>query len=282
MVPSFTSVTEADVIAALDEYDARGQEDFLDSYGFEAALEYLLWRDGKSYESEAILGVAHKYAVGTIADSAELPDGTDGAAQVLRDLGFEVTAVESADVPDDDGWRNASDIGTEAAREAWALSARDVLIEVARRYHSTITYKEVSSQVQDRTRIRATQAAHYWIGDVLGRVAAENERRGEPLLSSLCVNVQGSVGDAYSVAVKAARGETPADGDDHGALERLACHTYFEAPDLPANGGVAALTSKLAGSRSRARKAAIAERPANICPTCHMQIPATGVCDNCG
>jgi len=196
-----------------------------------------------------------------------------------------VTAADElpvSDLPALDAWRDAADVGTGAAREEWALAARDVLLETARHYHRTVTYKELSLQVQDRTRLRSKQLTHYWTGDVLGRVSAECSRRGEPLLSSLCVNTAGSVGEGYAVAVKAAYGESPADGDDHAAAERLACHRHFEAPDLPASGGVAVLTPKLAGTRGRARKARLLERPVPICPTCTMQIPATGVCDNCG
>lgn len=30
------------------------------------------------------------------------------------------------------------------------------------------------------------------------------------------------------------------------------------------------------------RRTAASDRPVNVCPTCFMAIPATGVCDNCG
>jgi hypothetical protein len=182
---------------------------------------------------------------------------------------------------DPHAWRDASDVGTDEARAAWAVSARDVLIGVAKNYHHTITSKELAHLVQEHTRIRATQATHYWITDVLSRVTVDSERRDEPLLSALCVNVQGSVGDGYAGAVETARGERPEDGDDHAARERLACHTFFDAPNLPDNGGVAVLTRKLADSRSRARRARIAETPEPICPKCTMRIPPTGICDNC-
>ncbi len=35
-------------------------------------------------------------------------------------------------------------------------------------------------------------------------------------------------------------------------------------------------------SAPAARKPAVEERPAAVCPTCFMVLPATGVCDDCG
>ena len=282
-MPSFETVTRDHVLQALEEYDARGREDFLDHYGFGAAREYVLWHDGKNYDSKAVLGVAHAYATGRAAQRWEFPGGRAGAAEVLRDIGFEVTQVESAedtDLPASGTWVEAADLGTDKAREAWAEAARGVLLEVAGRYHAVVTYKELATQVQAITGIRTTQLAHYWIGDVLGRVSAECSGRDEPLLSSLCVNSHGSVGDGYAAAAAAAYGDL-GNVDDHAATERLACYRYFGAADLPGDGGTPALTTKLTAARTRDRKAKIAERPVSQCPTCHTALPATGVCDYC-
>lgn len=121
---------------------------------------------------------------------------------------------------------------------------------------------------------------HYWIGDVLGRVSADCARRGEPLLSALCVNTEGSVGEGYRGAVIDIRGELVGDVDDHAASERLACYRYFGA-ELPDDGGRPQLTPRIRASRTTARKVAAAASPRPTCPTCHLQLPATGVCDNC-
>ena len=37
-----------------------------------------------------------------------------------------------------------------------------------------------------------------------------------------------------------------------------------------------------AASRTTARRAAEPEKPAPVCPSCFMTLPATGVCDSCG
>ena len=173
------------------------------------------------------------------------------------------------------------DVSTEEAHAAWAEAARELLLGIARRYHHVMTTKDLAAGAQARTEITATQRTHYWIGDVLALVAADCAKRGEPNLTALCVNAEGSVGDAYAATVAAATGETPDDPDAHAAIERLACYAYFEAPGLPADGGVAVLTPKLSASRSRMRKATLAARPVESCPRCFMVMPAEGPCNNC-
>jgi hypothetical protein len=179
-------------------------------------------------------------------------------------------------------YTNASAIGSEAARAAWALAAREALIETAQVYNSVITYKALAEYVQTRTLVRTKQLTHHWIGDVLGRVAVDCGQRGEPILSALCVDSTGSVGAAYANAVRAVLGDDIGDADDHAAAERLACYGHFGA-HLPPGGGVAALTPALRQRRERARKskAASPDKPLNVCPTCNTLLPASGVCDYC-
>ena len=102
------------------------------------------------------------------------------------------------------------EVGTEAAREAWAEAGRAVLLRGSTgRYQAVISHKDLAQQVQERTGITTSRLVHYWIADVLGPVAIECATREEPLLVALCVNSQDSVGAAYANAVQAARGETP-------------------------------------------------------------------------
>ena len=173
------------------------------------------------------------------------------------------------------------DVSTEEAHAAWAVAAREMLLGTARRYQQVMTTKDLAAGVQERTEITATQRMHYWISDVLALVAIDCAKRGEPNLAALCVNAEGSVGTAYAVSVEAATGETPEDPDGHAAITRLACYAHFEAPGLPADGGVAVLTPKLSASRSRVRKATLAARPVESCPRCFMVMPAEGPCNNC-
>lgn len=268
------------MLSALKECDERGTDDFLATYGFGRAREYLLRYDSKLYDSTAILGVAQKYATGTAASGSTFPR----AAKVLRDLGFEVTYVDISkpdDAPATGEWREAAEVGPDVARGEWAVAAREVLLDAANQYQAVVTYKELATHVQYRTGIRAKQLRHYWIGDVLGRVAADSSGRGEPLLSALCVNAEGSVGESYAIAVTVAQGESPADPDSHAALERLACYRYFEAVGLPADGGSPTLVPKLAAARERVRNANLLERPVAKCSKCNLQVPSSGICDYC-
>ena len=178
-------------------------------------------------------------------------------------------------------WLEASEIGQEAAIEAWALAARPVLEAAARSYQSVVTQKELCAQVQEDSGVRTKQQIRHWVGDVLSAVATDCSNRSEPLLSALCVNALGSVGDGYGVVVESLTGTAPDDADDHAAAQRIACYRQYDATGLPADGGFAALTPRLAGTRDRARKARLAERVVPQCPDCFMELPATGECDNC-
>jgi hypothetical protein len=78
---------------ALTEYDRLGQDEFLAQYGFGRARAYLLIVDEKSYDSKAILGVAYRFATARPLGAEEFSGGAQGAAAVLRSLGFEVRNV---------------------------------------------------------------------------------------------------------------------------------------------------------------------------------------------
>jgi hypothetical protein len=90
-VATFSSVTQQHILQALAEYDARGGEQFLDVYGFAPSDDYPLVHEGRSYDSRAVLGVAHRFATGRIATPEEVESGFDGAVTILRRRGFTVT-----------------------------------------------------------------------------------------------------------------------------------------------------------------------------------------------
>lgn len=57
-------VTRSDVIQAIEEFDCLGPERFFAEYGFGRTRSYVLCYGGRSYDSEAILGVAYRFATG--------------------------------------------------------------------------------------------------------------------------------------------------------------------------------------------------------------------------
>ena len=197
--------------------------------------------------------------------------------------------------------RDAAEVGWSAARAAWADAARPVLMEAAGRYRGLVTYKQLATEVQRSTGITTQQLMHQWIGDVLGRITDECQSRGEPLLSSLCVTMQGSVGQGYADAVERARGTRPSDPDQQAAEERLSCYRHWEATGLPRDGGTPLRTAhfktvrKTTASKPAARvpgtprqaaprktaTPAPEPKPIPLCPRCFTQVPASGVCDYC-
>jgi hypothetical protein len=91
-VATFSAVTRQHILKAIAEHDSRGADDFLGVYGFTPG-GYPLVHEGRSYDSIAILGVAHRYATGRLASADEV--GTIATA-LLRKRGFEVTEPLSA------------------------------------------------------------------------------------------------------------------------------------------------------------------------------------------
>jgi hypothetical protein len=269
------------VTSALEEFDTPGRE------------EFVLMHSGQAYGAQAVLSAAHQKATGT-----PVPDhdwvSKDQAARILRELGFRVLAGDDPEavVPVTGAWREISEVGPDATREAWAVAARERLLEAAGRYRATVPPQELAIEVQRRSGIRTRQLWHHWLDEVLGLVALDSARLEEPLLVSLCADDAGRVTDGYAVAVRAAYGERPEHPNAHAAKERLECYRHFDAVGLPADGGSVAPPKVVAAPKARKtatprqpaakRPTKPADRPPEICPTCFMAIPRSGVCDNCG
>jgi hypothetical protein len=98
-VATFSSVTRQHILQALAEYDARGGEEFLEVYGFGPSGDYTLIHEGLSYDSRAVLGVAHRFATGRLATSDDFSSDMQGAVAILRKRGFEVTEPRTAPRP---------------------------------------------------------------------------------------------------------------------------------------------------------------------------------------
>ena len=277
-MPPLDSIGRGDVIRTIAEYNRLGRDTFLSTHGFGNSGEYVLVHEGYGYDSKAVVGVAHRYATGRALERTDFNGDDDGAAKVLRDLGFVVRGGETYGSGD---YTDIADIGVEPAQQAWLQAARKVLGDTAKSYQALVTTKQLSTLVLSKTRIRTTQQTHHWVADVLRLVARDCAERGEPILSSLAVNANGAVGSWYAEAIRDLRGEAPADADEHAAHERLACYLHFGA-NVPADGGDAVLTPQLHARRERRTSAARAAiRPATLCPVHHVEMPSTGICEDC-
>ena len=91
--------TRGSILAAIAEYDKLGREAFLRLYGFGKATNYLLFHEGKSYDSKAIVGVAHKfeYPKEGILKSRNFSGGENTVQRKLQELGFEIRRID--DIP---------------------------------------------------------------------------------------------------------------------------------------------------------------------------------------
>jgi hypothetical protein len=185
------------------------------------------------------------------------------------------------------------------AQEAWSRAARPVLVQVARRYGSLTTPNDLAEEVQALSGVRTRNPAADWIGDVLDAVAVECVARGEPLLSAFCVGTDGRIGDRYTKLVVSLDATAASDIEMHAATQRLEAHRYYGAT-LPVDGGRPALPPQLAKARASAPKSSTTRTrstrtktpaprkpkkpelpPRAVCPTCFLQLPVTGRCDNC-
>lgn len=178
-------------------------------------------------------------------------------------------------------WRDAdrSPVTVQEAVGEWALSAWDVLEAVAARWGRTVEAADLAAEVQRRSGIVTSTPSSSWIGPVLSLVAQRAQESRGPVLTSLVTDG----GRAYAGFrdVLAAQG-TPALGADdlaeRAADAREATHRAYGAkePARRASGG--ARTARAA----KAAKPTRTEPPKpRVCPTCFLELPATGVCDNC-
>lgn len=168
-------------------------------------------------------------------------------------------------------------------RETWAETAYEILVGVAGRYHAVVEYTQLGEEIQERSGVETRTAVRNWIGGALELVAHRCVNEGVPPLTSLVVRKDnGMVGAPYAAALAALGVDPPEDEmqrEKHAARSRLECYRWADATGLPADGGRAALTPKLAASAARKAKA---NPPATkVCPSCNMALLPTGVCDSC-
>ncbi|MGY1602373.1 HNH endonuclease [Geodermatophilus sp. SYSU D00815] len=86
--------TREDVLAAIEDFDALGQEAFLakySEYGFGPARDYFVRHGGQFYDSKVLLAAAHGHRHGEPLSASDFSGGDAAAARVLRGLGFVVT-----------------------------------------------------------------------------------------------------------------------------------------------------------------------------------------------
>jgi 5-methylcytosine-specific restriction protein A len=110
----------------MQEYDDLGGQVFLDLYGYREARKYLILHEGRTYDSKAVAGVAHKHQHGRPLASGELYGGLTQAVKWLEREGFRIGASRSPKWTRDE-LILACDV---VARNSWQpLAASDPRIE---------------------------------------------------------------------------------------------------------------------------------------------------------
>ncbi len=138
------------------------------------------------------------------------------------------------------------------ALDEWAVAARDVLIEIAGVYGMFITQAELALRVQNDSGVRAGKPVRLWIDDLLLAVT-RNQNDDEPLLASLCVRLDQSVGEVYLKLVEAAGRSRLDDVEVDAAHQRFACYQRYGAA-VPA-GARPTLTPRVSEKRAARRPA---------------------------
>ena len=180
--------------------------------------------------------------------------------------------------------KDGESVSMQPALDAWEPHAVALLTDTARTYNGVVTYKQLGEAVQEQSGIRHKGLLTNWIGSLLARVIDHCVRAGTPQLSALCVKEDGMVGEGYRHALSAAGSKADELNldllDDHAAEMRLECYRHFGA-ELPADGGAPTLTPRAKVTRDWKKAQAKLEEPPKICPTCSVQLPVTGNCDEC-
>jgi len=202
------------------------------------------------------------------------------------------------------------------AMRAWTPDAVKVLQQTAAHYHNTLTFSDLAERVQLDSGVATSEPAEAWVERLLTHVAKAVTAQDDVPLLALLVDDDGRVGRGYRQLAAPSAFVADRDVEQNAAAHRLLCYQKY-ASDLPVTGGVPGPLPKPL-SRSRAvnpankstaaqRRPATASRataggaarpltrppaapkrrkaedePAVICESCFMQLPANGVCDNCG
>jgi 5-methylcytosine-specific restriction protein A len=162
-VVSLKDITRPAVLKAIEEYDELGQDAFLTKHGFGLARSYFLISNGKTYDSKAIVGVAHGYLPGRQPlSAAEFSGGEATVARLLRRLGFNVRV--GAGVTTDDLTRLVSTLHVRWADNQPAL------------YQPITLLWAIGRAFRGAPRIETWEVTKLQVGELLDRFGFRGER----------------------------------------------------------------------------------------------------------
>ncbi len=187
-------------------------------------------------------------------------------------------------------------VTSDEAVRSWAAEAHELLIRVGSRYNKVIGQSELVSRVQELTGVRTDVPSAEWFPKLLQLIVHRCHATGEPPLTSLVVNpLDGAVGVAYAEVLKL-QGLAASNAlarEKHAAAARLDCYLRY-ASDVPAN-ATPQITQQVLRATTPVRprsttprtprppaKPDVPDKPLNrVCPTCFLETPLSGECQNC-
>jgi len=89
-VVAWYRVSRDNVLAALQEYDRVGAEEFFARHGYGPSRSYELIWDERHYPHKAILGRAYELSTGQRLAPGDFEGGKTGAVRILGKLGFAI------------------------------------------------------------------------------------------------------------------------------------------------------------------------------------------------
>jgi putative restriction endonuclease len=128
---ALSDIDRSAVLRAVSEFDRLGSDAFLIAHGFGRSKSYLLLHEGKLYDSKAILGVAHGYAMDIEGPlrAAQFSGGEATVAQTLRGLGFQVQVAALSD-----GRSSPGNVSLEGVAYWWVNNKQTYTHEIGGKY----------------------------------------------------------------------------------------------------------------------------------------------------
>ncbi|MGN9791029.1 HNH endonuclease [Streptomyces sp. OZ13] len=169
---ALTDIGRLQVLQAVAEFDAIGQNTFLKRYGFGRARDYFLVVDGKRYDSKAVLGAAHGFLPGLQPLRRDaFSGGKEHTVKLLRALGFEVSDASQV---------SGAAIGTAPAHEEFLRRVQGLRAARAakgpRLYQPIALLWAIGRARRGETRSLAWAETDEAIGALLKRHGARGER----------------------------------------------------------------------------------------------------------
>ena len=243
---SYASLTEHSAVeGAMAEFDSLGRDLFLLKYGFTPVNESFVHHGIGRYDTRALFAAAYGHQHGEPLLKRQVGGGMSGADGRLAQLGYVVVGANDL--------KNRSTYTSFDAAVSHVPVPLDNL-EAIREFLLNRNYSEFyvpDSRAYIGAKPRSGKPTHY----IAPGYISYREEDGRPMGITLTIRETRAV--TAFLPIRDTRSSGSSASDDSGSV-----------------------ASKVAAERPFKRTSP-EDRPLNVCPTCFLAIPATGVCGNC-